>query len=89
MRQFIDLAYRKFLASSVVSDTFRDDLLKSVVSLFVVVNPIGKVSSADHFNTKNGEAKQETGFDKCYHYYCIITYSICSSRYSVTVHFWD
>jgi multiple antibiotic resistance protein len=43
IRQFIDLAYSKFLSSSVVSDTFTDDLLKSVVSLFVVVNPIGKV----------------------------------------------
>jgi multiple antibiotic resistance protein len=42
-RHFIDLAYTKFLGSWVVSDTFRDDLLKSVVSLFVVVNPIGKV----------------------------------------------
>jgi multiple antibiotic resistance protein len=42
-RQFIDLAYSKFLSSSVVSDTFIDDLLKSVVSLFVVVNPLGKV----------------------------------------------
>jgi multiple antibiotic resistance protein len=43
IRQFIDLAYSKFLSSSVVTDTFTDDLLKSVVSLFVVVNPIGKV----------------------------------------------
>jgi multiple antibiotic resistance protein len=43
IRQFIDLADSKFLSSSVVSDTFTDDLLKSVVSLFVVVNPIGKV----------------------------------------------
>jgi|Tabmets5t2r1_1033131.scaffolds.fasta_scaffold00148_8 multiple antibiotic resistance protein len=43
IRQFIDLAYSKFMGSLVVSDTFTDDLLKSVVSLFVVVNPIGKV----------------------------------------------
>lgn len=43
IRQFIDLAYSKFMSSLVVSDTFTDDLLKSVVSLFVVVNPIGKV----------------------------------------------
>lgn len=43
IRQFIDLAYSKFVSSSVVSDTFADDLLKSVVSLFVVVNPIGKI----------------------------------------------
>jgi multiple antibiotic resistance protein len=43
IRQFIDPAYSKFLSSSVVSDMFTDDLLKSVVSLFVVVNPIGKV----------------------------------------------
>jgi small neutral amino acid transporter SnatA (MarC family) len=31
------------MSSLVVSDTFTDDLIKSVVSLFVVVNPIGKV----------------------------------------------
>ena len=43
IRQFIDLAYSKFMSSSVISDTFTDDLLKSVISLFVVVNPIGKV----------------------------------------------
>jgi multiple antibiotic resistance protein len=43
IRQFIDLTYSKFLSSLVLSDTFTDDLLKSVVSLFVVVNPIGKV----------------------------------------------
>ena len=43
IRQFIDLIYSKYLGSSVISDTFTDDLLKSVVSLFVVVNPIGQV----------------------------------------------
>jgi multiple antibiotic resistance protein len=43
MHQFIDLIYSKYLGSSVISDTFTDDLLKSVVSLFVVVNPIGQV----------------------------------------------
>jgi multiple antibiotic resistance protein len=43
IRQFIDLAYSKFVSSSGVSDTFTDDLLKSVVSLYVVVNPIGKI----------------------------------------------
>ncbi len=43
IRQFIDLTYREFMSSSVISDTFTDDLLKSVISLFVVVNPIGKV----------------------------------------------
>jgi len=43
VQRFIDFIYSKFLSSSVVSDTFTDDLLKSVVSLFVVVNPIGKV----------------------------------------------
>jgi multiple antibiotic resistance protein len=43
IRQFIDLAYTKFMSSSVISDTFTDDLLKSVISLFVVVNPIGQV----------------------------------------------
>jgi multiple antibiotic resistance protein len=43
IRQFIDLAYTKLMSSSVISDTFTDDLLKSVISLFVVVNPIGQV----------------------------------------------
>src|SRR5688500_614128 len=43
IRQFIDLAYTKLMGSSVISDTFTDDLLKSVISLFVVVNPIGQV----------------------------------------------
>ena len=43
MHQFIDLIYSKYLGSPVISDTFTDDLLKSVVSLFVVVNPIGQV----------------------------------------------
>jgi multiple antibiotic resistance protein len=42
IHQFIDLIYSG-LSSSVVSDTFTDDLLKSIISLFVVVNPIGKV----------------------------------------------
>ncbi len=41
--RFIDLASSKLLTSSAISDTFADDLLKSVISLFVVVNPIGKV----------------------------------------------
>jgi multiple antibiotic resistance protein len=39
----IDSLYSKFLSVFVISDTFTDDLLKSVISLFVVVNPIGKV----------------------------------------------
>ena len=43
VHQFIDFIYSKLLSPSVVSDTFADDVLKSVVSLFVVVNPIGKV----------------------------------------------
>jgi multiple antibiotic resistance protein len=43
IHQFIDLIYSRLLSSSVISDTFTDDLLKSVVALFVVVNPIGKV----------------------------------------------
>ena len=41
--RFIDFAFSKLLTSSAISDTFADDLLKSVISLFVVVNPIGKV----------------------------------------------
>jgi hypothetical protein len=39
----MDLAYSKLQSSSTISDTFTDDLLKSVISLFVVVNPIGKI----------------------------------------------
>lgn len=35
--------YSKFLNAFVISDTFIDDLLKSVIALFVVVNPIGKI----------------------------------------------
>jgi multiple antibiotic resistance protein len=35
--------YNKFSSIFVISDTFGEDLLKSVISLFVVVNPIGKV----------------------------------------------
>ena len=41
--RFIAFAFSKLLTSSAISDTFADDLLKSVISLFVVVNPIGKV----------------------------------------------
>ena len=41
--RFIDFAFSNLLTSSAISDTFADDLLKSVISLFVVVNPIGKV----------------------------------------------
>jgi multiple antibiotic resistance protein len=41
--RFIDFAFSKLLTSSAISDTFADDLPKSVISLFVVVNPIGKV----------------------------------------------
>jgi multiple antibiotic resistance protein len=43
IHQFNDLVYGKLLSSLAVSDTFTDDLLKSIISLFVVVNPIGKV----------------------------------------------
>ena len=41
--RFIDFVSSKLLTSSAISDTFADDLLKSIISLFVVVNPIGKV----------------------------------------------
>ncbi len=43
VHQFTDLIYRMFPGSSVVSDTFADDLLKSLISLFIVVNPVGKI----------------------------------------------
>jgi small neutral amino acid transporter SnatA (MarC family) len=35
--------YNKFTSIFVTSDTFGEDLLKAVISLFVVVNPVGKV----------------------------------------------
>ena len=43
IQKFIDFLYSKFLNAFVISDTFIDDLLKSVIALFVVVNPIGKI----------------------------------------------
>jgi multiple antibiotic resistance protein len=43
IQQFIDLLYSNFSSAFVISNTFIDDLLKSVISLFVVVNPIGKI----------------------------------------------
>jgi multiple antibiotic resistance protein len=43
IQEFIDFLYSKFLNAFVISDTFIDDLLKSVIALFVVVNPIGKI----------------------------------------------
>ncbi|MBD0360332.1 MAG: hypothetical protein ICV56_06425 [Nitrososphaeraceae archaeon] len=35
--------YSNFSSPFVISNTFIDDLLKSVISLFVVVNPIDKI----------------------------------------------
>lgn len=43
IQEFIDFLYSNFSSAFVISNTFIDDLLKSVISLFVVVNPIGKI----------------------------------------------
>jgi MarC family integral membrane protein len=43
MQQSINFLYNKFSSVLAISDTFGEDLLKSMISLFVVVNPIGKV----------------------------------------------
>jgi hypothetical protein len=42
-QEFVNFIYNKFSSIFVTSDTFGEDLLKAVISLFVVVNPIGKV----------------------------------------------
>src|SRR5215213_2695390 len=41
--EFIDFLYSKFSSAFVISDKFMDNMLKSVIALFVVVNPIGKI----------------------------------------------
>ena len=43
IQQFIYFLYSNFSSAFVISNTFIDDLLKSVIALFVVVNPIGKI----------------------------------------------
>lgn len=43
IQEFVNFVYSKFSSLFVTSDTFGEDLLKAVISLFVVVNPIGKV----------------------------------------------
>ena len=43
IQEFINFVYSKFSSLFVTSDTFGEDLLKAVISLFVVVNPVGKV----------------------------------------------
>ena len=43
MQQTINFLNNKFSSVLVISDSFGEDLLKSMISLFVVVNPIGKV----------------------------------------------
>jgi multiple antibiotic resistance protein len=43
IHQFINLLYSNFSSAFVISNTFIDDLVKSVISLIVVVNPIGKI----------------------------------------------
>jgi multiple antibiotic resistance protein len=43
IQEFVNFIYNKFPSIFVTSNTFGEDLLKAVISLFVVVNPIGKV----------------------------------------------
>jgi multiple antibiotic resistance protein len=43
IQEFINFVYSKSSSLFIVSDTFGEDLLKAVISLFVVVNPVGKV----------------------------------------------
>ena len=43
MQQSINFLNNKFSSVLAISGTFGEDLLKSMISLFVVVNPIGKV----------------------------------------------
>lgn len=43
IQQSINFLYNKFSNVLAISDTFGENLLKSMISLFVVVNPIGKV----------------------------------------------
>jgi MarC family integral membrane protein len=43
IQEFIDFLYSNFSGVFVISDKFIDDYLTSVISLFVVVNPIGKI----------------------------------------------
>jgi multiple antibiotic resistance protein len=43
IQEFVNFIYNKFPSILVTSNTFGEDLLKAVISLFVVVNPIGKV----------------------------------------------
>jgi multiple antibiotic resistance protein len=43
IQEFVNFIYSKFSSLFVTSDTFGEDLLKAVISLFVVVNPLGKV----------------------------------------------
>ncbi|HKG30750.1 MAG TPA: MarC family protein [Nitrososphaeraceae archaeon] len=43
IQEFVNFIYSKFSSLFVTSNTFGEDLLKAVISLFVVVNPLGKV----------------------------------------------
>jgi multiple antibiotic resistance protein len=43
IQEFVNFVYSEFSSLFVTSDTFGEDLLKAVISLFVVVNPVGKV----------------------------------------------
>ncbi|MDQ3838776.1 MAG: MarC family protein [Thermoproteota archaeon] len=43
IQEFVNFIYNNFSSIFATSDTFGEDLVKAVISLFVVVNPIGKV----------------------------------------------
>jgi hypothetical protein len=43
IQEFVNFVYSKFSDIFTTSDTFGEDILKAVISLFVVVNPLGKV----------------------------------------------
>ena len=85
IHQFIDLIYNKLVSSSVVSGTFTDDLLKSVVSLFVVVNPIGKVPIFIAL-TEKMEKRNKKLVSKNAIITTAVLLSVCSSWYSVAVY---
>ena len=78
-----------FSSLFVISDTFGEDLLKAVISLFVVVNPVGKVPLFVTLTEKMEIQKQKIGFEKCDYYYCSIAYNLRSSWYSGTLYLWN
>lgn len=96
IQEFINFVYSKFSSLFVTSDTFGEDLLKAVISLFVVVNPVGKVPLFVTLTEKMEKTKQKIGFEKCDYYNCSIAYNLRSiaynlrsSWYSGSFYFWN